>query len=150
MSGNAWGESWGLTGDDAWGDSWGFEGFAPPVVTPPTILPAGTSYLAWWQREWDRIRGERKKKKKKLPPKKLELIKELDQAVIELQAQLAERQDTEAYTQTMQREVLDAAALINQAYADLVSAQRLRLEITRFEEYLREMDDEETILLALH
>lgn len=154
MTTSAWGGSFGEAPNSAWGDSFGFEGFVAPTQT--TTIPAGggkalhrESYLSWWEREWARIRAERGKKKK-LPAKKRKLVEELDEAVVELKAQLAERESTEAYTRELQQEVLAAASLVNQAYQDAVSVQKLRVEIARFEEYLREMDDEETILLALH
>ena len=152
MTTSAWGGSWGESPNSAWNDSWGFEGFTPAVVVTPTILPSGASYLAWWEREWARIRRERaeRKKRKKLPPKKRELIEELDEVTLELRERLEEHDTTHAYAQQMRREVLEAAALLNEAYTAKVSAQRLRTEIVRMEEYLREMDDEETIILALH
>lgn len=146
----AWSESWA----GSWGESWGICGVVAPAVTIPPGGGKGIdrrwNYLDWWEGELRRILRERKKPKKKLPPKRQELVEELDEAVLEAKERLAETEATEAYAREMRQAVLDAAALINQAYTEAVSAERLRQETARLEAYVREMDDEETILLTLH
>lgn len=153
MAGNTWGESWGLTGDCTWGDSWGFEGFVPPQPDAPTIPPGGgrgVDYLSWWERELRRILKERKKPKKKLPPRKKELLDDLEESLADLRAQAAERIETDNYAREIRNQVLESARLLNEAYAAQVTNKRLQQEIAVLEAYLQELDDEETIILALH
>lgn len=152
MTTSAWGGSFGEAPNSAWGDSFGFDGFTPPTPTTPTgPPPGGGNYLAWWERELRRILAERKKrKKKKLPEKKQELVQELEDKVDELALVAAEKEITQAYARELRAQVVDSAILVNQAYQAKVSSDRLRAEIAAIEIYLRELDDEETILLAIH
>jgi hypothetical protein len=139
---SAWGLSWGR----AWGNSWGsVEG-----VQAPAILPGGGNYLSWWERELRRILKGRKKPKKKLAPKKQELVDDLEEALVQLREHAAERQETDSYARDLRNQVLESARLLNAVYAEQVANKRIQHEIAVLEAYLREMDDEEAFLLALH
>lgn len=153
MAGNTWGGSWGEAPNCSWGDSWGFEGFVAPQPQP-TIPPGGgkgvdrDNYLNWWEREWDRIREERRlRKAKRLPKKKREVLEELDEIILELRSRadempreqpklIADYRETERFYQNALNEQLSLKEM--RAYLDL--ALRIR----------QELDDEEAILLALH
>jgi hypothetical protein len=143
---SAWGLSWGR----AWGNSWGsVEG----VVQPPVIAPGGgrgLDYLSWWERELRRILKGRKKPKKKLAPKKQELVDDLEEVLVQLREHAAERQETDKYANELRAQVLESARLLNAVYAEHVANKRIQHEIAVLEAYLREMDDEEAFLLALH
>jgi hypothetical protein len=152
MAGNTWGESWGIAGSFAWGGSWGFEDAVAPAPAAPAILPAGSSgnYLEWWERELHRILRERKKPKKKLAPKKQELVDDLEEVLVQLREHAAEKQETDKYANELRNQVLESARLLNAVYAEQVANKRIQHEIAVLEAYLREMDDEEAFLLALH
>lgn len=152
MATSAWGGSFGEAPNSAWGDSFGFEGFAPPAVVTPTIPPGGgrgLDYLSWWEREWARIKKERaeKRKAKKVPKRKRTLLEELDETVLELRAR-ASGQET---PQEVKREIvrLERFAEIDALNAQ-VTLQQIRLQIEFAEAIMREMDDEEIIILAIH
>jgi len=131
----------------------GGDGVAPTPPVEPTILPGGgrggLDYLSWWERELRRILDARRKKKK-LAPKKRELAEELEEKVDELALIASEEQSTQVYTREIRQQVLESAALLNQAYQAKVSNDRLKAEIASLEAYIRELDDEETIILAIH
>lgn len=131
---------------------WWTGGVAGTAPTPPPQQPIGGNYFDWWRNEWARIRSERdRKKKKKLPPKKQQLLEKLDDAILDLRAQAAEREVTEAYTRELMDEVLGFERFLSAAYAEQVTQAKIRQEIARVEAYMRELDDEEsTILLAIH
>lgn len=140
---SAWGLSWGR----AWGNSWGsIEQQAPQ----PGIPPGGGNYLEWWERELRRILRQRKKPKKKLPPRKKELLEDLEEAILALRDQVAEREATEAYAQQIRGHVLESARLLNAALDAQVTNKRIQEEVAILEAYIREIDDEEAIILALH
>jgi hypothetical protein len=97
------------------------------------------NYLEWWEREWNRIREERKQRlKKKVPRKQRVELEKLDEILLEIRGREdAKRMDKlrslEAFMQT-------AATL-----------EDLRRHVKMAEALLREMDDEEAIIaLALH
>jgi molybdopterin converting factor small subunit len=143
---SAWGLSWGR----AWGNSWGsVEG----AVQPPVIAPGGgrgLDYLSWWERELRRILKGRKKPKKKLPPKKQELVDDLEEALVQLREQVEERQETDNYARNLRNQVLESARFLNEAYATQVNNKRIQHEIAVLEAYLRERDDEEALILAIN
>lgn len=114
-----------------------------------TIQPGGGqgNYIEWWEREWARIREERRgRKKKKVPKKKRTLLEELDEILIELRSRVREGdvpQETKVEIgriQTFSNEALNAA----------VTAEQVRLYVSLAEAIAQELDDEETIILALH
>jgi predicted double-glycine peptidase len=97
------------------------------------------NYLEWWEREWNRIREERKQRlKKKVPRKQRVELEKLDEILLEIRGREdAKRMDKlrslEAFMQT-------AATL-----------EDLRRHVKMAEALLREMDDEEAIIaLAIH
>lgn len=146
MATSAWGGSWGESPNSAWGDSWGFEGFTPPVAPPAdAIPPGGGNYLEWWEREWNRIRDERKKKRKKAPKKKRELLDELDDIILELRSR-AEDSPPEVRAEVRQIDYFADMAAIDVE----ITAAQVRAQIAFAEAIMREIDDEETILLAFH
>jgi hypothetical protein len=144
---SAWGLSWGR----AWGNSWG--SIDAVVVQPPVIAPGGgrgLDYLSWWERELRRILKGRKKPKKKLAPKKQELVDDLEEALVQLREHAAERQETDAYANKLRSQVLESARFLNEAYATQVNNRRIQHEIAVLEAYLRERDDEEALILAIN
>lgn len=146
MATSAWGGSWGESPNSAWGDSWGFEGSAAPVVAP-TIPPSGGNYLEWWEREWGRIREERKaRKKKKIPKKKLLVLEELDEVLLELQAKARE----EVVAPRERVSIGEIQAFANDALSASVTAEQIKIYVSLANAIAAELDDEEAILLALH
>jgi hypothetical protein len=149
--------SWGCSWAQAWGNAWGDTSDCAAAPQPDVGIPPGggkgldrrESYLSWWERELRRIIDARRKKKK-LAPKKRELVEELDETLDELRAQVVERQETDAYARKLREQVLASARLMNEAYAAQVTNARIRREIAIIQEYLRELDDEEAIILAIH
>lgn len=105
------------------------------------------NYLVWWNQQWDRIRAERKRRvEQKVPKEKRDVLEQYDTILLELRSRIAE-QEAEARWQEELRQL--------EAFADLAMDARIThamvLErIWQTEELLREMDDEEAILLALH
>jgi hypothetical protein len=145
---DTWGGSWGT----AWANSWGQQGVqpAPSEVVIPPGGGRGLDYLSWWERELRRILKGRKKPKKKLAPKKQELVDDLEEVLVQLREHAAERQETDKYANELRAQVLESARLLNAVYAEHVANKRIQHEIAVLEAYLREMDDEEAFLLALH
>ncbi len=139
---DTWGGSWGT----AWANSWGQQGVTPPTPTPTPPGPVGL-YYAWWQREWERIKQERAEKRKKVPKRKKKLLEELDDAILELRARAEEYTPTPEVRQEVKR--LEAFTDIEALNADITAAM-VRDQIRFVEELMREMDDEEAILLAIH
>lgn len=136
MLGNSWGASWGAFPNCTWGESWGSD---VPDALPTTGYRSDANYLSWWEREWDRIREERKRRlKKKVPKKQRVELEKLDEILLEIRARedakrMDELRSLEAFMQT-------AATLDD-----------LRRHVQMAEALLREMDDEEAIIaLALH
>jgi hypothetical protein len=173
MAGNAWGGSWngfwgGSWGEDAgggigtadgswacswnqtWANSWGDTTTCSVDVTPPTPpaveTPAG-HYYDWWLNEWERIKRERAKKRKKVPKKKRELLEELDERLDELYLQAETYTPSRPDRQELKR--IQAFADL-QAYNSEITLAMVRERIRFVEELLMEMDDEEAILLAIH
>lgn len=149
MATSAWGGSWGESPNSSWGDSWGFEGFVAPD-TAPVIPPGGgrgVDYLSWWEREWARIREERKaRKKKKVPKKKRDVLEELDEILVELKSRVRE----EEVPQRTQVSIGEIQAFANDALSASVTIEQIRIYVSLANAIAQEMDDEETILLALH
>jgi hypothetical protein len=143
---DTWGGSWGTS----WANSWGQQGAVVSEVVIPPGGGRGLDYLSWWERELRRILRERKKPKKKLPPKKKELVDELDTVLADLRAQVEARAETDAYAKEIRERILEAAQLANQVMLAQVANKQLQAEIAILEAYLRELDDEDVILLALH
>jgi hypothetical protein len=141
---DTWGGSWGTS----WANSWGQQGAVQPQA--PQILPSGGNYLAWWERELHRILRGRKKPKKKLAPRKQELVHDLEDILLELREQAREREDTDAYARGLRDQVLESAKLLNEAYVAQVTNKRIQYEIAVLEAYLREMDDEEALILCIN
>lgn len=107
----------------------------------------GSNYLVWWEQEWGRIRRERadKRKAKKVPKKKRELLDELDDIILELRAQ-AEDSPPEVKAEVRQIDYFADLAAVNAE----ISVAQVRAQIALAEAIMREIDDEEAILLALH
>ena len=123
---------------------------AEEEVVVPGILPAGgrgLDYLSWWEREWARIREERKaRKKKKVPKKKRDVLEELDEILLELRARIRE----DGAPQEVKAEVRRVQTFSDEALNAAVTAEQIRLYVSLAEAIAQEMDDEETIILALH
>lgn len=113
----------------------------------PDILPSGSNYLAWWQGEWERIHRERveKRKRKKISREKREVLEELDSVLSELHVRVAE-QEAQEHQASLRR--IEAFAEV--AMDARITLAMVREQIRRTEEIMREMDDEEAIILALH
>jgi hypothetical protein len=139
---DTWGGSWGTS----WANSWGQQGAAQPQA--PAILPGGGNYLAWWDREWERIRAERKARKaKKLPKKKREVLDELDEVILELRSRAAEMPQEQPKLIADYREMerfYQASLSADLSLKEMRAYLRLALAIRQ------ELDDEEAILLAIH
>jgi hypothetical protein len=120
------------------------DGTAPVVTIPPG---GGGNYLEWWERERARILEERKaRKKKKISKKKRTLLEELDDILLELRARIRE---DDAPTE-VKAEVRRIQTFSDEALNAAVTAEQVRLYVSLAEAIAREMDDEETIILALH
>ena len=120
------------------------------TTVTPSILPAGGNYLEWWNREWDRIREERRKRKQqKVPKKKRELLDELDEALVELKSRI---QDTEDQVPVeVQSGIGKIQSFSMEAVHASITEQQVKAYLSFAEYLLREIDEEESlILLALH
>jgi hypothetical protein len=142
---DTWGGSWGTS----WANSWGQQG-VQPAPSDVVILPAGGNYIEWWERELRRILRGRKKPKKKLPPRKRELVEDLEEVLVELREHAAERQETDSYALELRNQVLKSARLLNDAYMAQVTNKRIQHETAVLEAYLRELDDEEALILCIN
>lgn len=138
MSGRTWGESWGITGHFAWGDSWGFEGVTPPPSSPP---PAATTNLGVGGRAWANRTG--------LPKKKKKLVDELDEILIELRSRIEEAPPVKVEP-TWVKELRKQEAFANSDLIVEATQADLQARLAMVRAIVREMDDEETLLLALH
>jgi hypothetical protein len=141
VSGNTWGESWGIAGSFLWGDSWGFEGaVTPPVVTPPTpTTDAGG--VGGFSKAW----SDHYRKPKKLTKKRKSLLEDLDEMVIELRSRIREA-PPEAAPPVPNFEIV----LAESRMASELSNEEIKRQIARAQMMLNEMEDEELILLAFH
>lgn len=143
MSGNSWGESWGIAGSFAWGDSWGFEG---AVVTPPTPTPTPT-IIGGVGKAWA---AYYKSTQPKLPKKKKRLVDELDEMIAELQSRIEDISPNA----TALKEGAERALRVSMSLADMnpskVTLEALRGQIAALHNAIQELDDEDIILLALH
>jgi hypothetical protein len=152
MTTSAWGGSFGEAPNSAWGDSFGFEGFAAVVTPPVTIPPGGGRALydhghrgsLYWKRYQEELRNKKKKK-----TKKEELLEELDQHLVELNARIDEV-PVEEIEPNWVAELRRTEAF---AYNELVTEhtnKEILAYLTILREITQEMDDEDAIILALH
>jgi hypothetical protein len=143
--GKSWGEdtpalrgsAWACTWSRSWLDSWGDTSscVVTPVVTPPTPGPL-TGGAGWIS-----------PRRKPLPKKKRTLLEELDDYLIELRSRIEEEPEPDLEVVSAYRAA--EAFATSELVADYtVKDIQARLIIVR--EMIREMDDEEAILLAIH
>jgi hypothetical protein len=133
--GSAWACTWSRAWLDAWGDTSSCDVVIPPSPPPPTPGPL-TGGAGWIS-----------PRRKPLPKKKRTLLEELDDHLIELRSRIEEEPepDLEVVRAYRAAEAFATSELI----ADYTTKDiRARLIIVR--EMIREMDDEEAILLAIH
>lgn len=140
----AWACSWGRSWLDSWGDTSACVVTPPPVITPtPATSPGGVGGKAWSSRT-----------RKPLTKKKRTLLEELDDALIELRGRIEERDAAEeqvaAELSEYESELRKGEALQISAMETDVSLAQIQIQLTYIREALREMDDEEALLLALH
>jgi hypothetical protein len=134
LRGSAWACTWGRSWLDSWGDTSSC-GVTPPVVTPPTPGPL-TGGAGWIS-----------PRRKPLPKKKRTLLEELDDYLIELRSRIEEEPEPDLEVVSAYRAA--EAFATSELVADYtVKDIQARLIIVR--EMIREMDDEEAILLAIH
>jgi hypothetical protein len=142
VSGNAWGESWGIAGAFAWGDSWGFDAaVTPPTPEPDVPPPPSPGGAGGFSKAW----SDHYRKPKKLTKKRKSLLEELDEMVIELRSRIREA-PPEAAPPVPNFEIIMAESRM----ASELSNEEIKRQIARAQMMLNDMEDEELILLALH
>ncbi len=122
--------------------NWGVSHVTPPPPSPPDITPVltpgGVGRAAWR----DHYRKAPKKKKK--------LLEELDDALLDLQERIEESNAAAAqeseYLRTLQ---LGEDILANEQVAQL-TLEQIRVQLAAVQEAIREIDDEEVLLLSVH
>jgi hypothetical protein len=144
MATSAWGGSFGEAPNSAWGDSFGFE---VSVVVPPAIPPGGGDIGHRGSLYWKRYQAELRRKKKRT--KKEELLQELEEQLVELENRIEEAPPEEVEPAWK----ADLRRAQTFAYNELVTQQtaaEISVYVLLLREAIREMDDEEAIILALH
>jgi hypothetical protein len=135
LRGSAWACTWGRSWLDSWGDTSSCDVVIPPSPPPPTPGPL-TGGGGWIS-----------PRRKPLPKKKRTLLEELDDYLIELRSRIEEEPEPDLEVVRAYRAA--EAFATSELVADYtIKDIQARLIIVR--EMIREMDDEEAILLAIH